>query len=305
MAAKQDGSLIPYFNKVAREYRNAGYPEIAAALQTAPGTFSAISRYEGFKFLGKGRKLVEKLLAAISSEEAVVPTPSGSGTVIKPNYLALAAFFAYDIANAGLNVASGKPITRGIKEPVRPLLMKVTYDASGNVTDVTTTYSGANTYTGATSVSGSGSVTLGPGSFPTNFPTIVTNPVSGTLTVSSASAQWSRDMTIGATGSMVVSSGASINFNAGSTFTLLGTLRIDLAPTFVTPITGTSTSTYDLETGATLDVKNPTPGAYTILSGFQSTGNILGDVTITGLADGQTGTLSETNGTVTLTITGN
>lgn len=307
MAAKQDGSLISYFNTVAREYRNAGYPEIAAALQTAPGTFSAMSRYEGFKFLGKDRKLVEKLLAAISADETLVPTPSGSDRVVKPDYLALATFFAYDIARAGLNVASGKPITRGMQDPVKPLLVKVTYNPSGNVTDVTTNYSGTNTYTGATSITGSGSLTLNLSSSSSNFLLSGTNPfLSGasTLFISGSPSQWGGDMTIDATVTLVISSGASLNLDtASSTFKLLGTLRIDLAPTFVTPITGTDTSTFDLETGATLDVKNPAPGTYTILSEFQTTGDTLGDVTITGLADGQTGTLTQDNGSVTLTIT--
>jgi hypothetical protein len=309
-AAAQDGSLATDFRKIAQEYRKAGFPEIGNIIQNfAPRTFTAFGRHETLKFLGNARNLSMKLSLQIMSETSLVGSgQTGHGRVVMPDYLGLAAAFAYELAKAGLNVVDNRPITRGIPEFTKPFLLIVTYnDTTGAPNDAATTFSGGNTDTSAGVGVGSGSIqysgSLSSGFFSSGtFLTLAFNPVQGTVTVST-SAQWYSDMTVDTSGNLVISSGASINFNAGSSFKLLGTLSVDLAPTFVTPITGTDTSTFDLETGATLNVTNPTPGTYTILSGFQTIGNILGDVTITGLASGQTGTLTQANGSVTLTIT--
>jgi hypothetical protein len=307
-AASQDGSLATEFRKIAQEYRKAGFPEIGNIIQDfAPRTFAAFGRHETLKFLGNARNLSMKLSLQVMSETSLVGSgQTGHGRVVMPDYLGLAVAFAYELAKAGLNVVDNRPITRGIPEFTKPFLLIVTYnDTTGAPNDTVTTFSGGNTYTGSGSVVGSASFSVNFSSFDQQslFPTILTSPIQGTMTVS-RSVTWSRDMTVDTTATLVVSSSASLNLNtASSTFKLLGTLSLDLAPTFVTPITGMDTSTFDLETGATLNVKNPAPGTYTILSGFQSTGNTLGDVTITGLVDGQTGTLTQANGSVTLTIT--
>lgn len=196
---------------------------------------------------------------------------------------------------------------------------------------LTVTNGGAGTGT-VTLVTSSGTVDLGnvilapsptPAESSSNLgiPTLITDTVTlGQFTTVSTS----FDTTVGPTADLIIPAGSSLAIAAGHAFALLGTLNVDLAksvqvilssPTGVlqgvtdvattqTPVIGTSTSTFHLEAGATLNVKNPAPGTYTILSGFQTTGNTLGDVTITGLTAGQSASLSESDGTVTLTITG-
>jgi len=304
-----DPTLPGYFRKVAGAFRKVGYPGIghvlelsgASSLQSLAGQFTG-----HITSLNDANNFMARLESAIGiAKSANAPT--------RLDYLISAQKFLHgfysvvnDLETRRANEAAAHwKGTSGSDFSTSPNFTVGSTTFVQSVTSYTPPASSSSGNTAATTVS-AGSLTLVETSN-TTLSYATTSSYSqyfyGAIVVSAASPQVWSNTTIEASSTLTISSGAFISFYSGSTFKLLGTLSVDLASSVV-PINGNSTTTYDLEAGATLNVKNPALGTFTILSGFQSTGNTLGDVTITGLATGQTGTLSQANGTVTLTITG-
>lgn len=239
-----------------------------------------------------------------------------------------------DVSTPADQQASG--ITSGAQEfrATDPVTYGVTKSGTGALTlsggVVTVTGGSAGTGT-VTLVTSSGTATSGnniiaPSPTPAasssdlGFPSLIT----GTVTIGQfTTVSPSFDTTVDSTADLIIPAGSSLAIAAGHAFALLGTLSVDLAKsvqviltspagalqgvtdvsTTQIPVIGTSTSTFHLEPGSIIEVHHAAPGSYVILSGFQSTGNMLGNVAITGLAAGQTASLSESNGVVTLTLT--
>jgi len=309
-----DPTLPGYFRKVAGAFRKVGYPGIGHVLELSGA--SSLQNLAG-QFTGHITSLDagNNFMACLESAIGVAKSANDPQRL---DYLSAAQRFlhgfssvvndletrrANDAAAAqrkgsgGIDFSGSVTVSYGSTPP----LPKYTPTPHTPTSPNTSYNSGGVTKSGTATLTLTSSaylVTSSSSNIP--YPEIFNG---GTTWVGPyASKNWG-DTTVEAPATLDISSGTSITLSSGSTFKLLGTIIADLAPIFVIPIIGTSTGTFDLETGSTLNVKNPAPGTYTILSGFQTTGDTLGDVTITGLADGQTGTLTQDNGSVTLTIT--
>jgi len=311
-----DPTLPGYFRKVAAAFQKVGYPGIghvlelsgASSLQNLAGQFTG-----HITSLSNGDNFTARLKSAIGvAESANVP--------VRLDYLIAAKRFQGGFSSILSDLESRRASDaaahwKGTGGMASSLNFTTAPSVHSDLTYISSNSTGYNPPTNSQNGAGytvisynaavidlTATIMLAGTASANGFSLYAGGELSlGTATVSSP-VTW-NDTTVDPSATLKISSGATIDISSGSTFKLLGTLSVDLAPSFVIPLTGTSTSTYDLESGSTLNVTNPAPGTYTILSGFQATGNTLGTVTITGLAAGQTGTLSQANGSVTLTIT--
>jgi autotransporter-associated beta strand protein len=162
------------------------------------------------------------------------------------------------------------------------------------------TLSGANTFSGGTTVSdgtltvanasglGTGAVTLNGGALQTSVAAVNTGSVSlagGSLTLNPSGA-------------------GTLALSAGSTFTMTGgTWNLDLGA--LDTIAGSATSTFSV-TGGTFALSSADVGTFTLLTGFQNSGNTAsGSFTFTGLSSRMAASLvNDNDGTLKLTITG-
>jgi hypothetical protein len=303
-----DPTLPGYFRKVAGAFRKVGYPGIGHVLELsgASSLQNLAGQYTGhITSLDDSNNFMARL-------ESAIGVAKSANDPQRLDYLSAAQRFLHGFSSVvndletrrANDAAAANTKGNGGKYFSGSATVTVSYGSTPPLPKYTPTPPTNSYNTGGVTKSGTATLTLAASSFISNstgpYPKIFNG---GTTWVGPYGSKNWGDTTVEAPATLDISSGTSITLSSGSTFKLLGTLSADLAPTFVTPITGTDTSTFALETGATLNVKNSAPGTYTILSGFQATGDTLGTVTITGLASSQTGTLTQANGSVTLTIT--